>query len=554
MAYGLLINYAGVPYEISSLFPDNGLASLAAVLKNENHTVQIIDYSTTTTIREVFGSEVRKALIPIAPVVFGERMLNDAEIASLLEIEGEIKKNERSFLDRQIIELSKSIIDNNVRWIGFKLWMSGTQQSMHIASKLKELFPHLKIFAGGPSIDLFQEAIIEKFSFIDALIFSEAEESLPQLLKWMDGKLDISEISSVIYKTEQGIVKAPVKRIEKLDALPFPVYDEDVYNAMAGNQKMKIFCFDESRGCIMGCAFCPDVNKYKKQRIEKSAKRCVDEIAYLQEKYKTAYFRFSGSNTSISLLEEIADEIISRELSIKFSVFSSAIGLKSKTVEKLAKAGLIGIFIGAESADASQLKQYLKKGTSPDKIRNIVDCCKKYNIFVSLSMIYPTPFSNESTLHKNITFILDCLKGYEKCSVPHFPAGLYPYTQWFENLEEFGFSLQCPTKTDYINEVLFYSYNVVLPRYLWKDLPYTLNGKTFKELLLDTFKMSVSIKNNGIIPYLPEANLMMAPLLGYDDYKVFAKDMNIAMFTGDSSKIEMWNGKFNSAAKQIHRK
>lgn len=214
-------------------------------------------------------------------------------------------------------------------------------------------------------------------------------------------------------------------------------------------------------------------------------------------------------------------------------------------IEKLAEAGLYSIFVGIESADTGQLKKYLGKPQSLDELERIFKDLRKNNIFISTSMIYPAPFSSDAVFKENMNYLLKSLAGYENCSVAIYPAGLYPYTKWFENMEEFGFSLECGSKDEYLNEVLDYRYNIILPRYLWKDLPYKLNGKSFKELLLETNKMGVLLKQNGILPYLVEANLMMAHALDYRDYKKFAYDSNIAFFTGDYRKLEAWNAAFN---------
>ena len=50
MANGLLVSYAGSPYAFSSLFPDNGLASLAAVLRAEGHECAVWDLNTAETM------------------------------------------------------------------------------------------------------------------------------------------------------------------------------------------------------------------------------------------------------------------------------------------------------------------------------------------------------------------------------------------------------------------------------------------------------------------------------------------------------------------------
>lgn len=50
MPKGFLISYAGYPYSPSCLMPDNGLASLAAVLLRDGHEVTILDYGTVAVL------------------------------------------------------------------------------------------------------------------------------------------------------------------------------------------------------------------------------------------------------------------------------------------------------------------------------------------------------------------------------------------------------------------------------------------------------------------------------------------------------------------------
>jgi hypothetical protein len=54
MAKGLLVSFAGYPGTPSSLMPDNGLASLAAVLLKEGHEVTILDYGAIDTVKKLF--------------------------------------------------------------------------------------------------------------------------------------------------------------------------------------------------------------------------------------------------------------------------------------------------------------------------------------------------------------------------------------------------------------------------------------------------------------------------------------------------------------------
>jgi hypothetical protein len=547
MSNGLLINYAGVPHEMSSLFPDNGLAALAGVLQEANQMVRILDFSTTKTIDDIYRADIRNALRSLAPKIFGGGRLDEMEIGELRKMDSEIQISESAFIHRTIEELNNDIVKNKVIWVGFKLWMGSIRQSMEIAAAIKKKNPGLKIFGGGPSVDIFQQTILKKYPFVDALVFAEGEKALPLLVEWAEGKGDLSQIPNIIYSNGRDIVKNRIERIKDLDKQPFPIYDPLLYPAMAGDRKMKILCFDDSRGCPMGCAFCPGTNKFGTTRIEKSSDRCIAELSYLKEKYDVRYFRFSGSNTSVKLLNEIAEKLIAEKLDILFAVFSSATGLSAESVKKMATAGLYSIFVGIESANHFQRETHLGKRLSLDRMKNIFEACKQSDVFISTSMIYPAPFSNQKILEENITFLVDSLKGYENCSVAVYPAGLYPYTKWFDNMERFGFSIECPTKEAYIEQALDYGYNIVLPRYLWKELPYTLNGKSFKELLMETNTLAEALKAHGILPYLVEANLMMAPVLGYRHYKEFALESTIAFFGGDVEQLEAWNREFNQA-------
>ena len=546
MTSGLLINYAGPPHEMSSLFPDNGLAVLAAVMKDAGHDVKIYDYSTTTTIQSIYNSDIRKALGELAPKVFGDTLLDNNEIEQLKTIENKIQSQENLFLNKAVQDLHKYITKNRTSWIGFKLWMGSMDQSMHIAGALKKDHPNLKVFCGGPSIDIFKSAILKKYPFIDALVGTEGEVALPLLANWAEGKGKLSQIPNLIYHDGQQVIETPVERIQDLNTLPYPTYDQDIYPAMSSNRKMKILCFDDSRGCPKGCAFCPGNAKYGTNRIEKSVKRCVEELSYLKKRYNVSYFRFSGSNTSIKLLSAIADGIIENNLDITFAVFSSADGLTEPIVEKLSRAGLYSVFVGIESANAHQLHQHLGKPQSLKNLKKVFELLKKHNLFISTSMIYPAPFSSEAIFNDNVAFLTDCFEGYENCSVALYPAGLYPYTKWFDNPEAYGFSLNGQTKTEFIENVLHYGYNIVLPRYLWDDLPYTLNGKSFKQLLFETNQLAVYLKSKNILPYLVEANLMMMDLCGYNDYKKFAVDSNHAFFCGDAERLEQWNMEVNT--------
>ena len=543
MPNGLLINYNGPPHEISSLFPDQGLAGLASVLIKAGHDVKILDYSTVTTIRKIYSMQIQQALSKLAPSIFSSEMLVEAQFKMLIELEHEMEKLENDYLEEQVPKLSSLIIQQNVSWIGFKLWSGTILKSMYLAEKLKTKFPSLKIFCGGPSVDLFQYVLLEEFSVIDAAVFSEGEYVLLKLMDWLEGKCKISDISGIFFRENGKIKYNRAQRITDLNSLPFPNYDSSVYPAMGDSEKLRIFCFDESRGCPSGCYYCPDVNKYQKKRYEKTAERCVAEIAYLKNRYNMNFLRFSGSNTTSSLLLGIAKLLKDRKIFINYSIFSTANGMNEETLSKLQESGLSAIFIGLESADSQQAKFYLGKNNIK-RVMQIAKLCKDNNIFFNTSVIYPAPYSSSAVFQKNLSFLTECLVGNKNSCLCLYPAGLYPFTKWYQEPEKFGFEINCETKEEYLRQLLKYKYNAILPRYLWKDLPYKLNGKPFKNMLFETHELATKLAQQGVLVYTTEANLIMAKCLGYTDYAMFHKDSSIAFFTGNHALLEHWNELF----------
>jgi len=526
---------------------------LAAVLISKGHSVKILDYSTTETIRKVYSSDIRKILYSLSGSIFGTTSLESKTIEQLKEIETELQTREEDYIAKISANLITMIEKEDIHWIGFKLWMGGIKQSATIANNIKSKFPNIKVFGGGPNVDLFESTIIKEFPVFDAIVFAEGELALPLLSDWAENNKykSLHDIPSIIFKEGDKYYSNNVMRIEDLNVLPYPTYNSDIYLNIANNQKMRIFCFDESRGCPMGCAFCPDRHKYQRKRFEKTGKRCVEELKYLQEKYGVSYFRYSGSNTSIKLLNDIADNILSSNLKIRYSIFSSASNMKEEIIAKLAKSGLFGIFIGLESANQKQLKEGLGKPIKLSHMEKTISACKAHNIFISMSVIYPAPFSNEEIFQQNVDFIINNLKDYDKCSVPIFPAGLYPNSGWFDENEQFGFEIIKPTKEDYVREALTYNYQLILPRQLWKSLSYKLNGISFSKLLQECHRLALAISKHNILPYFPEANLMMANLLDYNDYRKFAKESNLLFFAGDADKLMDWNIKFNNKQSKL---
>lgn len=189
------------------------------------------------------------------------------------------------------------------------------------------------------------------------------------------------------------------QRIKDLDQLPRPDYELFLdrprpYNygfSFAGVSK--VYNMNTSRSCPMSCSFCSVRDIWGNLWTHHSAERVVDDIHYLQRTYGVdgIYFREDFFPASKKRLIEICELLIRDGLNISWACETRADTTSDEEIVRLmARAGCVGLYIGAESGSDKMLKVFNKRITS----RNIVRTCAnahKYGIAIAMSLIVAHP-------------------------------------------------------------------------------------------------------------------------------------------------------------------
>ncbi len=298
----ILINFNGYPSTLDSLTPDNGLASLAGSLINNGHQTLIMDFSNVSIIRRLVPDDISQKLSEVYEDIISETrskgQLSKPVINQLLLLDKELEKHKEA----QLIEIADEIVEKakciSADFIGFKLWTGeGFEGSVKIASRIKEKLKGIKIFAGGPHVDWFMGNIFDYTDVFDILAYGEGEETILSLANYVDGKINLSDIPNIIYK-KNGIIRvSDLKRINNLNLLPEPIYDNNVYPAMSGDEKIKFIMIDESRGCPNKCYFCIHPRKSGSRWRKRDPIKVVELMKKLKKTLGVPVLRLSGSNT-----------------------------------------------------------------------------------------------------------------------------------------------------------------------------------------------------------------------------------------------------------------
>jgi len=530
----LLVSFAGYPYTPSSLMPDNGLASLAGSLLDAGHDVRIADYGAVATVRRLFPEALSRRVQPLAEKLFVEhRRLSGLEKLKFLRAGAQLERHQEKEIRALAAEAADEALRFGADYVGLKLWNGdGFSGSVRIAEAVRARAPRVGLIAGGPHADYFGGHILQYTDAFDQLIQGEGERALPELIAALERKGDWRKIPGVVWKGSNGISCNPTCVVETLDELPLPVYERAVYPALEGDQKLKIGVLDESRGCPNRCAFCIHPIKSGGQWHMKSPGRVASEVRRLMDQLGSRCFIYSGSNTSASVAIGIARELLKEGLHVRYGCFGHVRSIGKADFELLRRSGCEAIFYGLESGSERILREAFNKPLDLAEAERVIRQTKEAGICAIASVIYPAPFEDEESRRAT----LDFLGRVRPDSVPVTIPGMIPGTPWEKEPEKYGFRKS--ERTDIWEYGLTYKIKLLFPPSLWKPLPYTLNGKSSKQLFAECEAFIRDIEAEGLVTDLSHESVLMAAALGERNDLPGFRDRCRAMFlSGDVERI-----------------
>lgn len=552
MANILLISYAGYPYTPSSLCPDNGLGLLAALLRQAGHHVRILDFGTVQIMGRLYPEELSRRAGPLFQELATHTTPTPALLEELRALDQALEAHQTREVQKIGEEVVREVATIEPAFVGFKLWNGdGFVGSIAIAQAIRKKYPRMKLFAGGPHATWFGPVIYQRTDVFDAIVIGEAETRIVDLVEYAAGssprKLD--EIQGLVLPTdsrairsENGLQVAPTEFVS-LDDLPLVTYDEEVYPAMSGDQKLKFIVLEDSRGCPYRCAFCIHSFESGRRLRTRSAKRIVDDMQAIIHNHSIGTFRFAGSSTPGSLMAEVAQEIIRRGLKVRYTSFAHFESSQPEHFSIMSQSGLYAMFFGLESGSEEILRKGARKPIKLQEVRKTVEAAKAAGIRVVCSMIVPMPFETEQSLSESKRLIVE-LRPH---SVPVQFPGLLPGTLWFNTPAQYGFEVD---KDTYLREHLDYKIKLLFPPTFWKPLPYKLNGMGFREFSRITAEFAAALEAEGILTNVPDDNLLMAELSGMTP-RQFRDQARWWCATGDVKGMEEFVVRYNRACSQL---
>ncbi len=248
------------------------------------------------------------------------------------------------------------------------------------------------------------KSIPEFFSlFCDSLQIGDGEIALTSLCECIDGKRDISEVYSLIYKDTDGVIRvnadAPLLDMDKIEFPCFDGYDFGKYFSADIVMPVQL-----SKGCYWGkCTFC-DFYTGQQCYDTKSVSRAVDEVEALIEKYGFRHFAFVDEAVPPAYYNRFALEIIRRGIKINFYSFARLEkGFTPEVLKNLRDAGACFFAWGYE-AHSPRIMKLLNKGVDVDYRLTLLENAKAVGLWNHCTFLlsYPTETPEETEATKNV--------------------------------------------------------------------------------------------------------------------------------------------------------
>lgn len=340
-------------FKMPIIIPNIGLGYLAAVLRNHQHSVKILDCARDRITHRAFHDYIMKERPDV---------------------------------------------------VGIQMYTCDFTSAKQCADIVKKLNARTVTIVGGPHPSGDPKGTMEHLQNVDFAFAGEAEPGLPKLLEFIEsgGETAIHSIAGLIYRDKENIIINPRGCIENPDDIPFPAWDlidPRKYPAAphgSFSKSLPIAPMITSRGCPYQCTYCAvTVNTGRKYRT-RSVDNIIEEIKQLRDAFGIREIHIEDDNFTLvkSRVVEFCEKLKKENLSM---VWACANGIRLDTLDKgmlaqMEQAGCYSFAVGIESGSPRVLSDMKRSETLDVMIEkiNLVHASTNIRMTGYFMMGYPT--------------------------------------------------------------------------------------------------------------------------------------------------------------------
>lgn len=287
-------------------------------------------------------------------------------------------------------EILQSLYKEGADRICFSCYIWNIQLVEQVARQMKLIAPDISLWLGGPevSFDVFER--LEKWPFIDGIMYGEGEDTFRELMAFWNGKMDLEVIRGIGHRTpEGGIHIHPARDFVNLSGLNFVYTRPQDFNN-------KIVYYETSRGCPYQCSYClSSVEKAVRFRDERLVKQDLQQfIDWEIPQVKFVDRTFNCRHEHFMEILRFIQKVDRGKTNFHFEITADLLSDEEIKLMKELRPGLIQLEIGVQSTNPETLKE-IRRQVSFEKLSEIVGHIHEgKNIHLHLDLIAGLPFEN----------------------------------------------------------------------------------------------------------------------------------------------------------------
>jgi magnesium-protoporphyrin IX monomethyl ester (oxidative) cyclase len=327
--------------------------------------------------------------------------------------------------------------------------------AIKVSEIVKDIDTEIPTVVGGPHVSVRATQFLKDAKNVDIAVIGEGEYTMSNIMKYYEGKQDISKIQGIVYRKGDTVTLNPPKRpfIKNLYELPFPAYhlvDMEKYLnpkriRYRSTKYLREISMITSRGCPFNCIFCSIHLHMGKAWRAHSKEYVIEHIEHVVNNYGVEHIHFEDDNLTLNMerFEGFLDGLI--EKGVKLS-WDTPNGIRSDRLtmdilKKMKKTGCTNLTIGVESGDQFILDTVIDKHLHLEDVIKMAEMCKALNIPLAAFFVIGFPGETKENMKRTTEFALTLKKEYNVNMSLLVATPLYG-TRLYEICKEKGYLTQ----------------------------------------------------------------------------------------------------------------
>lgn len=290
-------------------------------------------------------------------------------------------------------------LDGAAPIIGFSCMANLLPFTLLAMREVKRAHPDKTLILAGVGPKSVEQAILERFDWVDLIVRGEAEVSAPILLAALKAGGDLSRVPGISYRDAEGHVRHTERppRIRDLDAIAPPAWHQIDLERYTG------FGMITSRGCPYHCTFCSVAPIWDLKSYHRSPEAVLAEMRFLHERAGAQLVLFqdeffvSGRPRVLRFCEALSKS----GMSVKWKAFGRIDLTDDEMMRAMESTGCVEIRFGIESGSDRVLaltKKGFEAAASVDVVRRACDVFRRVDAF----FVWGYPFETMDDFHQSV--------------------------------------------------------------------------------------------------------------------------------------------------------